>query len=282
MNALGLILVILGVSGQNAARKAYSQKTNGGGVYLFGAVSVFAAAMFFLFTSGKMHWDVRVIPYAIGFATFYSMAVVFGTFAVTCGPLSITALISSYSLILPTVFGLLFLQERIRFGLFPGLCLLFVSLFLINRKNENITITPKWVLFVSLAFLGNGGCSIVQKLQQSAFDGAYKNEFMLLALSVVLVVLAVAALLKERDQFCACAKSLWWLGSSCGIMNGVVNLLVMLLSGKLSASFMFPVISAGGIVATFVISTLFYREKLTKIQVVGFAFGAASVVLLNL
>lgn len=282
VNALYLILVILGVSGQNAAKKAYSQKNNGGGVYLFGAVSVLAAAMFFLFTSGKMQWDVSIIPYAIGFAAFYAMAVVFGTIAVACGPLSITALISSYSLILPTLFGLLFLQEPVRFGLFPGLCLLFVSLVLINRKNENIPITPKWILCVTLSFLGNGGCSIVQKLQQSAFAGAYKNEFMIIALSVVLIVFAVFALLKERKQFAVCAKSVWWLGAACGIMNGVVNLLVMVLSGKMPASFMFPVISAGGIVATFVISTLFYRERLTKLQLLGFVLGAVSVVLLNI
>ena len=282
MSAFYLILVVLGVSGQNITKKMYSQKTGGKGVYLFGMMSVFAAAMFFLLTSGKMQWDVRVIPYAIGFAVFYAMAVVFGTIAVSCGPLSITALISSYSLILPTLFGLLFLHEPVRGGLFPGLVLLFVSLVLINRKNENIPITPKWILCVILAFLGNGGCSIAQKLQQSAFAGAYKNEFMFVALSMVLLVFVTAVLLKERKQIAVCAKTVWWLGAACGIMNGVVNLLVMLLSGRLPASFMFPVISAGGVVLTFFVSTLFYREKLTKLQILGFVFGAVSVILLNL
>ena len=282
MNALYLISVILGISGQNAAKKSYNKRTDGNGIYLFSAISVLAAALFFLITSGKMQWNADIIPYAVGFAVFYAMAIVFGTMAVSCGPLSITALITSYSLILPTLFGLLFLQEPVRMGLIPGLGFLLVSLVLINRINENIPITPKWVVCVILAFLGNGGCSIAQKLQQSVFEGSYKNEFMFIALSAVLVVLLAMTLLRERKQLAVCAKPALYLGASCGLLNGIVNLLVMLLSGKLPASLMFPVISAGGIVLTFLISVLFYREKLTKVQMIGFALGAASVVLLNI
>lgn len=281
MNALYLILVVIGGSGQNIAKKMYGQRTKGKGVFLFSAISVLAAALFFLLTPEKKQWSVGIIPYAIGFAAFYAAAVVFGTMAVSCGPLSLTALLSSYSLILPTLFGLFFLHESIRVGLIPGLVLLFISLVLINRKNEHIPITPKWVLCVILSFIGNGGCSIVQKLQQSVFGGAYKNEFMFIALSLVLLFFLPATLLKERKQISVCLKSAWWLGAICGIMNGVVNLLVMLLSGRLPASFMFPVISAGGIVVTFFVSTLFYREKLTKLQMLGFLFGAVCVILLN-
>lgn len=46
-------------------------------------------------------------------------------------------------------------------------------------------------------------------------------------------------------------------------------------------SLMFPIISAGGIAATFVISQVFYKEKLSKLQLVGFILGTVSVVLLN-
>lgn len=282
MSAFYLIFVIIGGSGQNIVKKMFSQKAKGNGAYFFSMVSVFAASMFFLLCSGNMQWSIGIIPYAIGFAVFYAAAVVFGVIAVSCGPLSVTALISSYSLILPTLFGLFFLQEKVRFGFAPGLIFLCISLLLINRKNESIPISPKWIICVVLSFLGNGGCSIVQKLQQSAFGGAYKNEFMLIALSVVFVVFLCAVLFRERKEIATCLKSACLLGTVCGIMNGVVNMFVMLLSARLPASFMFPVISAGGIVIMFFVSTLVYREKLTKLQTVGFLFGAISVVLLNL
>ena len=46
-------------------------------------------------------------------------------------------------------------------------------------------ITWKWILYVLLAFLGNGACSTVQVLQQRTFAGAYKNELMIMALLIV-------------------------------------------------------------------------------------------------
>jgi multidrug transporter EmrE-like cation transporter len=65
-------------------------------------------------------------------------------------------------------------------------------------------------------------------------------------------------------------------------MNGMVNLFVMLLSGKMALSLMFPLISSGGIIITFFVSTLFYKEKFTKAQLIGFIAGVASVVFLNI
>jgi multidrug transporter EmrE-like cation transporter len=56
----------------------------------------------------------------------------------------------------------------------------------------------------------------------------------------------------------------------------------MILSGLMPVSLMFPIISAGGIVATFIISQVFYKEKLTKIQFVGFLTGLASIVFLSI
>ena len=67
-----------------------------------------------------------------------------------------------------------------------------------------------------------------------------------------------------------------------GIMNGIVNLLVMVLSGMMATSVMFPLISAGGIVVTYIVSRFFYKEKLTKIQFAGFLTGLASIVFLNI
>ena len=97
----------------------------------------------------------------------------------------------------------------------PGLILLFLPIYLINRKNETIPVTPRWILYAVLLFIGNGSCSAVQKLQQSVFKGEYKNEFMFLALVLVF-------------------------------------------------------------------TTPFYKEKLSRQQIIRFAIGAVSVVLLNL
>ena len=65
-------------------------------------------------------------------------------------------------------------------------------------------------------------------------------------------------------------------------MNGTVNMLVMVLSGMIAVSIMFPMISAGGIIITYIVSKVFYKEKLTKTQFAGFLAGVASIVFLNI
>ena len=68
----------------------------------------------------------------------------------------------------------------------------------------------------------------------------------------------------------------------CGVANGVVNLLVMVASLTIEKSVMFPLISAGGIVLTWIISVFLYKEKLSMKQNIGLVLGIVSIVFLNL
>lgn len=282
MNAVLLISIILGVSAQNIIKKPYTQKSGGKGAFIFGALSSMAAMLFFIVTSGGFEWNVGVLPYAVGFAVSYAMAVVFSVLATACGPLSLTALVISFSLMIPTFYGLIFLHDERSVGLIPGLVLLGASLVLINLKSDSVKITPKWLAFVFLAFVGNGMCSTVQKMQQDAFDGAYKNELMILALAMVSIGLLIISLFTELKSIKPCLKFGWYLALPCGIMNGIVNLFVMLLSARMPVSLMFPLVSGGGIVITYFVSRFIYKEKLTKLQLIGFVLGVGSVVLLNI
>lgn len=282
MNIFYLVSIIIGSSAQSIIKKPYTDKTAGGGAYFFGAVSSFAAMLFFMVSSGKFEWNTKILPYSIAFAVSYAASAVFSVIAVANGSLSLTTLVISYSLMLPTFYGLIFLKDKVSIGLFPGIALLVVSLVLINKKNDSCPVTLKWIVSVLLAFVGNGMCSVTQKMQQIAFDGAYKNEFMTVALIAVVVLLIVFSLISERREIKKYARSGWHLALICGIMNGVVNLFVMLLSERMLASVMFPLISAGGIIVTYIVSRVFYREKLTKIQFLGFILGIISVVFLNI
>ena len=120
-------------------------------------------------------------------------------------------------------------------------------------------------------------------MQQVRFDGAYKNEFMITSLLIVTLVSLVMFLIRERHE----AKSYFRYGilpsAISGVLNGMVNLFVMLLTSRnMPMSLMFPLISSGGIIITYLVSRLYYKEKLTKLQFVGFVMGIASVIFLNI
>ena len=277
-----LISIIFGVAFQNIIKKPYAQKTSGKGVYFFSLLSSLAAMLFFIITSNGFEWNKGLVVYSAFFALSYIVCTVFSLAAVVYGSLSLTTLIISYSLMVPTVYGLIFLNDPIGLGLFPGLTLLVVSLFLINPKSADTPLTPKWIICVFLAFFGNGMCSVVQKVQQIAFNGGYKNEFMILALMMVVLLLSVFVIVKERKEVKTVAAAGWHIAIGSGIANGIVNLFVMILSGIMPVSLMFPMVSAGGIVITYIVSRFFYKEQLTKRQFVGFVFGIISVVFLNI
>ncbi len=282
MNLLYLTVIIAGVAFQNVIKKPYAKKMSDRGIYSFVLLSGIAAMLFFLLTSRELAWNSGLIAYSAGFAVAYTAANVFSIEAIAHGSLSLSSLIISYSLMIPTVYGLIFLNDPVGAGFISGMVLLAVSLFTVNRRGGSSPVTLKWLIYVFLAFLGNGMCSVVQKMQQLAFDGGYKNEFMILSLAISSVLLVIAVIKKERKDIRCAVMSGWHMAVGCGIANGIVNLFVMILSGRMPVSLMFPLISAGGIIVTFFVSRYLYKEKLTKTQLAGFVIGVASVVLLSL
>lgn len=282
MNYIYLILIILAVSFQNIVQKPYTQKTEGKGVFTFTLMSSLAALLFFIITSKGLKFDSGILLYSFFFALSYMTCSVSLVAAIGSGSLSLTTLINSYSLMLPTLYGLIFLKDAIKPGLIPGIILLAISLFLTNKKGSDKKFSVKWLIYVSLAFVGNGMCTIVQKSQQLAFDGAYKNEFMIAALSMVVILLIPVVLKKEGKNALSLIKAGWKWALPCGLANGLANMLVMVLSGIMAASLMFPLISAGGLIITYLVSKFFYKEYLTKLQTAGMLVGLASVILLNL
>mgnify|MGYP003302583833 CR=1 FL=1 len=282
LNIFYLIAIIMGLAVQNIVKKPYTDRTEGRGVYLFNTLLSFSALLFFVGTSKNLHFNWSIIPYAFGFSFTYILASVFSVKAISCGSLSLTSLILSYSLMLPTFYGILFLQESMSVGFLIGIVLLVISLLLINKKGDSGNITWKWLLFVFLSFVGNGLCTVVQKMQQVSSKGEFKNEFMIVSLFIVALAMLVFTLKYERTEASQYVRYGWHFALLCGIMNGVVNLFVMILSARMPVALMFPLISAGGIIITYLVSKFFYKEKLAAMQLTGFLIGIVSVVFLNL
>ncbi len=280
-----LLLAISGVSYQQIAKKIYGSRVKGG-AHLFSAMSAFVAALFFVLTSGmSFEYTTEAFFYSVLFAIAYGTATLCSFLAIEHGPLSLSSLMLSYSTALPTVYGILFLDEAVEVHTVIGLVLLCASLFFINyegKQTEKKTITLKWGIYAFLAFLGNGACTTIQKVQQINCDGKFKNEFMIVALLMVSVALMVFALVKEKKTIVINLKIgvVWY--TSCGLTNGLVNLLVLVLSLRMAASIMFPLISAGGIVASVLVALFVYKEKLSKYQCVGVLLAIPSIVALSM
>ncbi|MBQ4137095.1 MAG: EamA family transporter [Clostridia bacterium] len=129
-----LFLIVVFVTAQNILSKKYNSASHIN-VFLYNAVTSFSSMLFFLVAAGgRFELSSAYLPYSLAFGTACFCALAGLVLALKNGSLSLTSLITSYSLILPTLHGMIFLNERVGYLSLIGIAFLLVSLVLINFK----------------------------------------------------------------------------------------------------------------------------------------------------
>ncbi len=272
---------------QSIFKKKFNECCNGS-AYFFSAMTSFCAMLFFISVNRDPYYSAELLLPSAAFAISYAAATVFSVLAILHGPLAKTSLILSCSLLIPSFYGIIVLHDPVAPTLLPGIAVLIAALVCVNHLKKtdenNKKITFKWLLFVTLSFVGNGMCSTVQKAKQQVYGNEGNNMFMIVALAMVVSILVCAALgfKNQRAVIKDTMKRGWCLALLCGAANGLTNYFVIYLNPRIPASVLFPVISGGGLVLIFLWSVLVKREKFTPVQYVGYALGVVSIILLNL
>ena len=281
-----LALCIVIIAAQNAFKKSYGNRCKHG-IYAFSTLVTLTAAIFFgvcCLVDGGFSYESGVLPYSVAFGVGYVFSTITGVAALALGSVAITSLILSYSLLLPTLYGIVFLGEPLGTLKIVGLLLLMLSLYLANAPQKGVGekkgVSLRWAVLVTVSSIGNGVISIVQKQQLSAFSGAYKNEFMALALLIGVVCL-VPFVIADRKHLRESMRAGALLGVASGVTNGAANLLIMLATALMPASVFYPVMAGGRTIFTYFLSITFYKERLSAVQTTGVAVGVAALVLLN-
>jgi len=233
---------------------------------------------------------------AVAFAILYVIATIYSLLALFCGPFALTALILSYSLILPTAYGLIFYSGGSAPSMFviSGIILMCISLFLVRSKSGkgSVKITKKWVFYSLTAFVTNGTLNILQTVhnEENARRSITVEPYIFMLWSMFLVFISFAVisaiyLKKNKNNGLGLpnTKSLLKFGSATGVSNTVLNVLVLTVNGiYIPAFILFPLMSVGQLTLIFFVSVLLFKERYSPSQYVGYFLGMASVVLLNL
>ncbi len=286
MNALLLSVIIVFNTIQTMVVRSYGDRTKNG-KYIFNSASIFCAAICCLISAGgKMKFTSESFVYGVAFAIAFGAAALFVFLAINEGSIALTTLVMSYSLLIPTFYGIIFLGDTLGALAIIGIVLLVFSLFFSNyeKKSEedNSKITVKWLIYITIAFVGNGMCATIQKIQNIKMGGVGSNEFMFLAYLMFAAAMLVAALIKERETILPNLKSGGVFIGARGILNAITNLLVIFLNPRIAASIMFPIISAGGVLLTIIAAVAVYKEKMTRFQQIGVLLGILAIVFLNI
>ena len=286
MSVILLLVVILAGQLESMTVRLYGRKNKEGGMF-FNAIICAFAALFFLITDKNglcfpkelfIYSLVGVSATATGFYAAY-LAYKYGSFIVT-------NLIASFSSVMVITYGLAFLKEPINIFGYMGIAMFFVSSILVNLKgndgNEKKPFSVKWLVCAILTAVSNGVLGIVMRSQQIKFNGAYDNEYMILNSVGAAILLAVIGLITERDKIGSIIKKGFFYGAITGGLNGFKNLITFVIYLYIPIAVFTPLRAGLSFVTGFLISVIFYKEKFTKLQLLGILFGVLSVVMFAL
>jgi len=149
MDYLFLFLITVGIYFQNICVKQFNTKIidvrNASIIYSM-FMSLSAAVVLGILFVFNHNICAETIFYAIGFGTSFATTLITQNLSIKEGPLSLTALIVSFSLLLPAIYGVIFLSESLSVFGYIGLVLLALSLLLINKLDRGEKINKKWII----------------------------------------------------------------------------------------------------------------------------------------
>lgn len=229
-------------------------------------------------------FDPKVLLYSVGFGICYIFATVAQIHALRYGPLSLTSLLYKLSSIGATIWGFIFWGDKPSLTVIAGLLLVIVSMVTcLYQKNEQHKVSPKWLLFAILSFLGNTGCTIIQKQQQLDFNHQHGNMMMFFALIIAALVCVFLFLQARPENPAAIIRSTGYIPAASGVLNMALNLLVILLTATtLPSGLIYPTIGVGGLIMLSLASRFIFQEKLSTRQWIGMGIGIVAVLLLSL
>ena len=279
------ILIVLASATQSATAKLFNQNCSQS--FAFNALkSLTAFIMFALVSVFGFCFHLPTVLFGFLYGSFLCASMWAGYKALCLGPMALTSMLVSFSVLIPLLWGITVGNEMLKTMQYPAFALLLLAIILTNADKINARKNTQknyglWFSFVGITFVCNGICSILQKQHQTLYPEAYGKEFMLFAMLLCSVAFTILALRKTSFEELNKIKGKRY-GILSGLANGAANFLTLALAGLENASVLFPIISAGTILSSLLCGRILFREKLKANHYFALAAGISAVVLLKL
>lgn len=290
MYYLLLILSTFSGSVKSLVLKKLGKEFGGGrGIYFLNSSMLFLASIGIGIYTVFVEKSFYISFYSLSVAFLFGLSIVFSqlleAIAMKHGSVSMTALIYSLGLVFPIIYGSIFLSEEISVMQLFGMALAFFALYFIVNPEKDSKVNIVWLVFAVSASCCAGLNGIIQKAHQSSPHKSELCAFVCLALMLAAVFSLVAAFLsKDKSEKKAAKKfkidfKLVVIG---GVAIGLVNILNLILAGKIEAVIQFPVYNIGGMILTGLGGRFIFGEKMSKKQIVGFTVGCIAILVIGL
>ncbi len=266
------------------------------GILLFQAILNLCSGVLFFCSSGL---GLRMS------GSLWVMAVLFGVFAYVAsacyalsmqkGPLSLSAILLSMSLIWPLLYSAVGNHEHFTGLQIVGVLLMLATLALSAispEKGEQRRATLLWLVIALAAFFANGVTATQQKMTVVNYSEKAAMQMMgigyLISTALFLTHYFVKAGKQGEEGGGICGFSMrdkmlvFGLSFGAGSLSFLGNLINGGLCAVVPGAILYPCVNGGLCLMTSVISFLFFKEKLTKWKALAMVTGITAIVLLNL
>ena len=220
---------------------------------------------------------------ALIFAVITTASQYFCLQALRCGPMSLTTFIQGSSLLLPTFFGFIFMNETASplFWISLALLLLAMALVLVSKLES---VRMRWIVLSFATFLFTGGIGIMQSIHQSSQHSNELIPFLQIAFALCALFNLAGQLLvrKPNTRSFPIRSRISVMAIGSGAAMGAVNLINLYLSGVMDKHIFFPIVNGGLIFLTAAAAVVFFKERLTRKQWIGLALGIAMLAIIAL
>ena len=303
---ISFILIALMRVAQKVSAKKVSKEVEGRIFFRYGGYYNLLSALFSLialFITGFDGFNLPTILCALATAICLALELFATIEGLKVTTLVVNQMFSVGALIIPCVVGIFFFNESMTIWQWLGIGLFVIAMcFMVSRtKHSEIKkekkLSLKTIMLLLLTLFSGGGTMVAQK----AFAVVVENgnvatySFLMFALNAIILYVGygISSLAKNNNKLqmletepqekeCgALSKTLLVYGLVLAFAVFVINMLVTELGKYIGSAILFSVSYAIGIGITILVGAIFYKEQITKKNIVGILLCLSAILMIN-
>ena len=247
-------------------------------------VGLIGTVLYFVICGFKVAVTPFSLVIAILFTIFAGMYARIGFKVMSLGSMAVyTTFLMLGGMILPYFYGLIFLGEKITVLKVVALLMMIFAIILQNSGDKKKGRALFYVLCVAV-FMLNGGVSVVSKMHQinTEYTAVSENGFVLLKniMTFILYGAMIPFVAKDKKKALHIKPVVYIIIALSTVVGNLAYFCQLVGSTHLPATIQFPIISGGTIVFSALTGLIFFKEHITKRQILSLVICIASMVLI--
>ena len=239
----------------------------------FNALSgLLSAVIMWIFSGFRLEWSAYSLMLASGMALCGMTYSILGFRVLKEGGMALySTFLMSGGMLLPYVYGIIFLNEKLTLLRLMGVAAILAAVILANISKQKIG--KKQLMLCCAVFILNGLVSVISKHHQASrtYPAVSSSSFVIYSNIGKCIFSTLLLLLHWKNDAVPAIKSRLSLYVIAGAaVVGAVSYLLQLIGAKeLPASVLYPIITGGNIIFSAAAGKIFYRESISQRQLIS-------------